>query len=143
MRSREMELLLPQRDPFLFVDELISADCREITGVMTYDAAFPFYQKYAPGKKIVPPTLLIEALVQCGGAGVNKLGITGRELWGLAALEKVRFFAAVSPGSSIKMVVQNHKLSSRLIKQSGESFCNGRRILRATWFCLKLNAALR
>lgn len=143
MRSRDIELLLPQRDPFLFVDELLSAESREITGVMTYDAAFPYYQEYLPGKMIVPATLLIEALVQCGGAGVKKLGITGSELWGVAALEKVRFFDAVSPDSTVRMVVQNHKLSSRLIKQTGESFCDGRRILRATWICLKLNAALR
>lgn len=143
MRSRDIELLLPQRDPFLFVDELISAGTSEITGTMTYDEAFPYYQGHRPQQRIVPVVLLIESLVQCGGAGVNKLGITDGALWALASLENVRVFDVVVPGSTVTMVVQNDKLSSRLIKQSGESFCNGRSILKATWFCLRLNPSGR
>jgi 3-hydroxyacyl-[acyl-carrier-protein] dehydratase len=143
MRSRDIELLLPQRDPFLFVDELISAGTSEITGTMTYDEAFLYYQGHRPQQRIVPVVLLIESLVQCGGAGVNKLGITDGALWALASLENVRIFDVVVPGSTVTMVVQNDKLSSRLIKQSGESFCNGRSILKATWFCLRLNPSGR
>jgi len=140
MRSHEIELLLPQRDPFLFVDELIAASTSEITGTMTYDQNFPFYQEHRPKQMIVPVVLLIESLVQCGGAGVNKLGITDRALWALASLEKVRILGVVEPDSTVTMVVQNEKLSGRMIKQSGESFCNGRSILKATWFCLRLKS---
>lgn len=140
MRSREIELLLPQRDPFLFVDELIAVSTREITGTMTYDQKYPYYQEHCPKQMIVPVVLLIESLVQCGGAGVNKLGVTDRALWALASLEKVRVFGVVEPDSTVTMVVQNEKLSGRMIKQSGESFCNGRSILKATWFCLRLKS---
>ncbi|WP_312520949.1 3-hydroxyacyl-ACP dehydratase [Anaerospora sp.] len=140
MRSHEIELLLPQRDPFLFVDELMTASTSEITGTMTYDQNFPFYQEHRPKQMIVPVVLLIESLVQCGGAGVNKLGITDRALWALASLEKVRILGVVEPDSTVTMVVQNEKLSGRMIKQSGESFCNGRSILKATWFCLRLKS---
>lgn len=140
MRSHEIELLLPQRDPFLFVDELMTASTSEITGTMTYDQNFPFYQEHRPKQMIVPVVLLIESLVQCGGAGVNKLGITDRALWALASLEKVRILGVVEPDSTVTMVVQNEKLSGRMIKQSGESFCNGRSILKATWLCLRLKS---
>lgn len=140
MRSHEIELLLPQRDPFLFVDELIAASTSEITGTMTYDQNFTFYQEHRTKQMIVPVVLLIESLVQCGGAGVNKLGITDRALWVLASLEKVRILGVVEPDSTVTMVVQNEKLSGRMIKQSGESFCNGRSILKATWFCLRLKS---
>jgi 3-hydroxyacyl-[acyl-carrier-protein] dehydratase len=140
MRSHEIELLLPQRDPFLFVDELIAASTSEITGTMTYDQNFTFYQEHRPKQMIVPVVLLIESLVQCGGAGVNKLGITDRALWALASLEQVRILGVVEPDSTVTMVVQNEKLSGRMIKQSGESFCNGRSILKATWFCLRLKS---
>lgn len=143
MRSREIELLLPQRDPFLFVNELISASTSEITGTMTYDKDFPYYQEHRPQQMIVPVVLLIESLVQCGGAGVNKLGITDRALWALASLENVRVFGVVEPDSTVTMVVQNDKLSGRMIKQSGEGFCNGRCILKATWFCLRLKPSGR
>jgi len=140
MRSHEIELLLPQRDPFLFVDELVVASTSEITGTMTYDQSFPYYQEHRPKQMIVPVVLLIESLVQCGGAGVNKLGSTDRALWALASLEKVRILGVVEPDSTVTMVVHNEKISGRMIKQSGESFCNGRSILKATWFCLRLKS---
>lgn len=135
-RDRDIELLLPQRDPFLFVDELISVDRQQVVGVMTYDDDFPYYQEQSPNRRLVPPVLLVESLVQCGGAGATKLGVTQRIPWGLASLEQVQFFGVVEANSTLKMVVQNRRLSSRLIKQAGTSFCGDRIILRAAWFCL-------
>lgn len=138
MRKADIKELLPQRDPFLFVDELLSADMNEIIGLMTYDDTFLYYRDCSPQLRIVPGTILIESLVQCGGAGVTKLGITEKALWGLASLERVQFFGVVEPNSTVRMVVQNVKLSNRLIKQTGVSFCEDKAILKATWFCLRL-----
>ena len=36
-----IQALLPQREPFLFVSELLYADKDEIIGTMTYGEAFP------------------------------------------------------------------------------------------------------
>jgi 3-hydroxyacyl-[acyl-carrier-protein] dehydratase len=137
MRKADIESLLPQREPFLFVDELLSADRNEIIGMMTYDETFLYYRDCSPQLRIVPGTILIESLVQCGGAGATKLGAAENALWGLASLEAVRFFCVVEPNSTVRMVVQNLKLSNRLIKQTGISFCEDKAILKATWFCLR------
>ncbi|MDU4959673.1 MAG: 3-hydroxyacyl-ACP dehydratase [Sporomusaceae bacterium] len=136
MRNRDIELLLPQRDPFLFVDELISVDRQQVVGSMTYDDEFPYYQESLSQQRVVPPMLLVESLVQCGGAGATRLGVTQRIPWGLAALQQVEFFDAVEANSTLRMVVQNRRLSSRLIKQAGTSFCGDRIVLQASWFCV-------
>jgi 3-hydroxyacyl-[acyl-carrier-protein] dehydratase len=137
MRKVDIKTLLPQREPFLFVDELLSAGMDEIVGMMKYDETFPYYLSCSRQRKIVPGVILIESLVQCGGAGVTKLGIIEKALWGLASLEKVQFHGVVELNSTVKMVVKNLKISNRILKQTGVSFCEGETILEATWFCLQ------
>ncbi|MDF2502442.1 MAG: Beta-hydroxyacyl-(acyl-carrier-protein) dehydratase FabA/FabZ [Anaerosporomusa subterranea] len=137
MRKVDIESLLPQREPFLFVDELLSAGMDEIVGMMKYDETFPYYLSCSRQRKIVPGVILIESLVQCGGAGVTHLGITEKALWGLASLEKVQFRGVVEPNTTVKMVVKNLKISNKVLKQTGVSLREGEAILQATWFCLR------
>ncbi|SFM03256.1 3-hydroxyacyl-ACP dehydratase FabZ family protein [Pelosinus propionicus] len=135
---KAIETLLPQRYPFLFVDEIISANRDEIIGRKTYDAAFLYFQEYFPGKKIVPQSILIESIVQCGGAGVNDTGLFSKALWGLASIETVHFFDFVAPDVPVTLIVKNLKITDKILKQTGFASCEGKKILEATWMCLKL-----
>jgi len=134
----DIEILLPQRYPFLFVDEIISADRNEIIGTKIYDTSFLFFQEYFSNRKIVPNTILLESIVQCGGAGVNQIGLFEKSLWGIASIEKVHFLNVVEPNTLVKMIVRNLKVSNKIIKQTGIAFCEEKAILEATWMCLRL-----
>lgn len=134
----EIEQLLPQRYPFLFVDEILSADRNETVGIKTYNTSFLFYQENFSGEKIVPGVILIESMVQCGGAGVTQIGIFPKASWGLASLENVHFFGYVKSKATVKMVVKNLKVSDKVLKQTGVAFYKGQKILEATWLCLRL-----
>ena len=132
-----IETLLPQRYPFLFVDEIISATIDEIIGTKTYDNSFLYYQGYLSEQKIVPNVILIESMVQCGGAGVTQLGIFEKVLWVLASIEHAQFFHSVEAYSTVKMIVKTIKISNKILKQTGTAFCGGHVILEATWLCLR------
>lgn len=134
----EIEKLLPHRYPFLFVDKILSADNNETVGIKTYDQSFLFYQESPSEGKIVPSLLLVEAIVQCGGAGVTLMGIFQKASWGLASLENVYFWNFVPLNATIKMVVKNLKVSKTVLKQTGTTFYGGQKILEATWLCLRL-----
>jgi 3-hydroxyacyl-[acyl-carrier-protein] dehydratase len=133
----DIDTLIPHRDPFQFVDEILSAEEDEIVGVKTYDDPF-FMQGHFPERKIVPGVILIESMAQCGGAGINKIGIVGDALWGLASLEEAHFLSIVDFGKTVKMVIKNLKISNRGIKQSGTAFCDGKIVVTATWVCARL-----
>lgn len=135
----DIESLIPHRFPFLFVDEILSAETDEIVGIKTYDNSFSFFQEYFSHKKIVPNVILIESMGQCGGAGIKKLGIGGDALYGFAVIENVRFFSNVEFGQTVKMVIKNLKISNKVIKQSGTAFCNGEVVAEATWMCARLS----
>jgi 3-hydroxyacyl-[acyl-carrier-protein] dehydratase len=134
----DIETLLPQRYPFLFVDKIISADMDEIIGTKTYETSFLYFQEHGEHQKIVPSTILIESIVQCGGAGINKIGLCRKSLWGLASIENVRILGFVQPNTMVKMIVKNCKVSDKILKQTGTAYCKGKAVLEATWMCLRL-----
>jgi 3-hydroxyacyl-[acyl-carrier-protein] dehydratase len=136
MLLSDIDRLLPHRAPFQLVDDILVANHDEIIGVKTYDQLF-FLQGHFPALQMVPGVILIESMAQCGGAGVNQMGLAGDGLWGLATVEKARFFGIVKPGKTVRIVVKNLKISDKVIKQSGVVICDGRIIAKASWMCLK------
>ena len=136
----DVETLVPQRPPFLFIDNIVDANEKEIIGEKTYGHLFPFAQNCPEHGKIVPGALLVESIVQCGGAGVTLMNLVKESLWGLASLEKVHFYGSVPLGSTVRMQVRNLKVTNRILRQTGTAFVDGERVLEATWLCLVLKA---
>lgn len=64
--------LLPQQEPFRFVDEILSVDDEHIVSRYTFRPEADFYRGHFPGNPITPGVLLIEAMAQ---TGVVALGI--------------------------------------------------------------------
>lgn len=134
----QIETLLPQRYPFLFVDQILSVSAEEIEGIKTYTSDFLFFQEFLPGKKMVPATILLESIVQCGGAGVAHSGVFAKARWGLAGVDKASFFAEVEIGATTKMIIRNNKVTDKVLKQTGTTYSKDRKVLEASWICLRL-----
>ena len=64
--------LLPQREPFRFVDEIVEVDEEHIVARYTFRPEADFYRGHFPGNPITPGVLLIESMAQ---TGVVALGI--------------------------------------------------------------------
>jgi len=64
--------LLPQQEPFRFVDEILEIDDDHIVAKYTFRPDADFYRGHFPGNPITPGVLLVEAMAQ---TGVVALGI--------------------------------------------------------------------
>lgn len=134
--STAIENLLPHRDPFLFVDEIREATTERIVGIRTFGKDEPFFVGHFPGYPVVPGVLLVESMAQCGGAGVNQLGLIGQKLFFLASISSAKFRRQVRPGETVEMSVENLRISDRMLRQRGTAVVDGEIACEAEWMCV-------
>ncbi|WP_281232566.1 3-hydroxyacyl-ACP dehydratase FabZ family protein [Flavobacterium gelatinilyticum] len=135
---QNIESLIPHRAPFLFVDEITSYTKESIVGYKTFDDKDNWLKGSFPDLDFIPGTILIESMAQCGGAGVKLLGITDG-IFGLVSIESAEFFGGARFGDHVKFVVENVRLSEKIIKQQGTAFIDEKTILKASWMCVKIS----
>jgi len=128
---------LPQREPFLLLDRLTVAGAVSV-GQAAFGLDCPFAQD-CQGEKHLPTLLLLEALLQCGGAGLKQAGLGRAEISFLSSLERVKIRRAVLLPATIDLTARTLKAAGRIVRQSGEVHCAGQLVLSARWTCVYPN----
>lgn len=67
LSSTDIEALIPHRSPFLFIDEIVSADEAGSVAVRTFKEDEFFFKGHFPSYPVVPGVILIETMAQAGG----------------------------------------------------------------------------
>ncbi|MDR2952155.1 MAG: 3-hydroxyacyl-ACP dehydratase FabZ [Treponema sp.] len=133
----EIEKLLPHREPFLFVGEIIEASNEKIIAKYVFTEKEPFFKGHFPEYPVVPGVILIETMAQSGGAGLRKLGVLGdNALFFLATVDKVKFRRQVKPGDELRSEITNLRVSPKMVKQSGKAYVGEELAAEAEWMCL-------
>jgi len=133
----EIEKLLPHRDPFLFVDEIVEADSGKITAKRKFPQSEYFFKGHFPEYPVVPGVILVETMAQSGGAGLRKTGVLGEDaLFFFATVDKVKFRRQVRPGEEVRCEIENLRVSAKMIKQRGKAYVGDELAAEAEWMCL-------
>lgn len=110
----EVQQILPHRDPFLFVDQVLEVVPGEkIVGLVRDESGIQRI-KDASGESYFPPTLLVEAMAQVGAVLVlyakeNR----GRTIY-FRSIEEAKFHAKVPADSTMRVVGEVRRMRGRL-----------------------------
>jgi 3-hydroxyacyl-[acyl-carrier-protein] dehydratase len=129
--------LLPHRDPFLFVDEIVSVSEKEIIAVKTFKANDRLFKDGFSDCNTVPEAIILESMAQCGGAGMRLLGVS-KGVFALVQIETVQVYKAVAFDEQVKYVIANLRMSEKIIRQSGIAYVNDTIIMEASWMSIRI-----
>jgi 3-hydroxyacyl-[acyl-carrier-protein] dehydratase len=57
--------LIPQQEPFRFVDEVVELGAERVVGTYRWRPEADFYRGHFPGNPVTPGVLLVECMAQC------------------------------------------------------------------------------
>ncbi|MEL3911895.1 3-hydroxyacyl-ACP dehydratase FabZ [Treponema pedis] len=135
--TNNIEILLPHRKPFLFVDEIISADEKGSISEHTFTKDEFFFKGHFPEYPVVPGVILIETMAQAGGAALSFQKIfEENSLFFLATVDKVKFRSQVRPDDKVKIEITNLRVSPKMVKQAGKIYVGEVLAAEAEWMCL-------
>jgi 3-hydroxyacyl-[acyl-carrier-protein] dehydratase len=118
--------LIPQQDPFRFIDEILEVDDDHIVGTYRFRPDADFYRGHFPGNPVTPGVILIEALAQ---VGIVALGIFLLARESEAEVTKtmtlftdtnVEFAGIVNPGDRVTITAEKVFFRRRKLRSSAE-----------------------
>ena len=97
-----LQSLLPHRPPLLMLDRvrLIPAEKRAI-GLKNVTINEPHFQGHFPGSPVLPGVMILEAMVQTGGAAIRQFLDIQNDVAFLRTLDNVKFRKPVFPGDRL------------------------------------------
>jgi 3-hydroxyacyl-[acyl-carrier-protein] dehydratase len=103
----EIEEIIPHRDPFLFLDEVLELEPgRRVVARKRVRGDEWFFPGHFPGRPIMPGVIIVEALAQAGAVAVLSEEANRGKLALFAGIDGVRFKRIVSPGDDLTLTCE-------------------------------------
>ena len=113
LNKEQIESIIPQRDPFLMIDEVEEYQPGEYCiGYKNVTGDEYFFKGHFPGNPIMPGVLITESLAQAGAVAILSLEENKEKNALFAGIDKMKFKKMVVPGDKLKLEV-------RIIKRKG------------------------
>ena len=137
LSRKEIENLLPHREPMLLIDELTNIKkLTSATAIMNVKKDEFYVDGHFPGLPVLPGVLIVEAFGQAAAAltahGIDKETYENKLVY-LMSVEKARFRNPVIPDCRLELNIEAIRSHGRVWKYKGEAFVEGKKMADAQW----------
>jgi UDP-3-O-[3-hydroxymyristoyl] N-acetylglucosamine deacetylase/3-hydroxyacyl-[acyl-carrier-protein] dehydratase len=124
--------ILPHRDPFLFVDRIISLEQgKRATGIKNLTMDDYFFKGHFPGRPVMPGVLIVEAMAQVGGVMMLAPEENRGKLAFFLAADNIKFRKTVLPGDQLVLQAEAGKIKSKTGTVHGKAYVEGKLVCEA------------
>ena len=130
---REIEEIIPHRDPFLLLDEVtvIEPGVRVVALKRVREDEW-YLRGHFPGRPIMPGVLMVEALAQAGAVAVLSEEENRGKLALFAGIEDVRFKRLVGPGDELELTCEVERVRGPIGRGKVRATVDGELAVRGT-----------
>jgi len=124
--------ILPHRDPFLFVDKIVSLHTgKHATGIKNININDYFFKGHFPGRPVMPGVLIIESMAQVGGVMMLSPEENRGKIAYFMSIDNAKFRKPVVPGDQLILEVQAGKIKSRTGQVHARALVDGKVVAEA------------
>jgi 3-hydroxyacyl-[acyl-carrier-protein] dehydratase len=111
---RQIMEILPHRDPFLLIDEVLELEAgRRVLAVKRVRAEEYYFEGHFPQEKVMPGVLIVEALAQAGAVAILSMEEHRGKIAYFGGINNAKFREKVVPGDILTLEVTLDRLRSR------------------------------
>ena len=114
MNKEQIKEIIPHREPFLLVDEVLEMEEGKHIIALKYVKAEEYYfEGHFPQEKVMPGVLMIEALAQAGAVAILSMSEYKGKTAYFGGIKDAKFRRKVTPGDCLRLEVSLDRLRSR------------------------------
>jgi 3-hydroxyacyl-[acyl-carrier-protein] dehydratase len=103
----EIEQILPHRDPFLLLDEVLELEPgRRVVARREVRAGDWWFAGHFPGRPVMPGVLIVEAMAQTGAVAVLVEERNRGKIAFFAGIDECKFKRVVEPGDTLTLACE-------------------------------------
>jgi 3-hydroxyacyl-[acyl-carrier-protein] dehydratase len=128
-----IESIIPHRDPFLLLDEVLELEPRQrVVARRLVRAEDPWFAGHFPGRPVMPGVLIVEAMAQAGAVAVLVEEEYRGKIAFFAGIDDCRFKRIVEPGDDLLLTCEITQIRGPIGRGKATAHVGGALAARAT-----------
>lgn len=130
--QNDIKQIIPHRDPFLFIDEIVEIDERNAKGIKYIREDAYYFKGHFPSHPVMPGVLIIESIAQVGAVILLRDPKYQGKIAYFTGIKEAKFRRSVNPGDTLVITCTLTKIRGAFGFGEGKAYVNDELVCETT-----------